>query len=268
MFDLHWIMNILLLLDPHKTPIIYWGHRYSENTLVNSIRNYILKKCDAVILYNDTEIERMVHNGINRNKIFVAENTIHVDNYENCSNYKKNSFLYVGRAQKRKKVDLLISSFASIVKEIPNNIIINIVGEGDENNYLEQLANDLNIKDRVCFHGSITNSERLKELYKNAFAYVSPDAIGLGAQHSFAYGVPVITIANGYKGAEFDNLVNNHNAILYSHHDNLKEVLLSLINDRDLRQRLGSNAYKLYRDKLTIDNMTQGFFDAIEYVSK
>jgi len=268
MFDLHWIKNILLLFRIQKIPIIYWGHRYGKNAILNSIRNFLLKKCDAAILYNGSEIEKMVQSGIARNKIFIAENTIHVENHEDCSNYPKSSFLYVGRAQKRKKVDELIRAFSQIIDEIPSHITIDIVGEGEENNFLKELAGKLNIKERVVFHGGITDNKRLKEIFKKAFAYVSPDAIGLGAQHSFAYGVPVITIANGFKGAEFDKLNHNVNAILYNSHNELKDILLKLIGNVVLRQRLGKNAYNLYKNKLTIYNMAQGFIDAIDYVSR
>jgi glycosyltransferase involved in cell wall biosynthesis len=268
MFDLHWIKNILLLFFLCKTPVIFWGHRYGKNAIINSIRNSLLKKSGAAILYNDSEIVKMVQSGIARNKIFVAENTIHVENYEDCSQYPKSSFLYVGRAQKRKKVDELIRAFAQIIDEIPDHITIDIVGEGEENESLKVLAGKLKVKERVIFHGSITDNNRLKELFKKAFAYVSPDAIGLGAQHSFAYGVPVITIANGFKGAEFDKLNHNENAILYNSHNELKDILLKLISNVEFRKRLGKNAYNLYKNKLTIDNMAQGFIDAIEYVSK
>jgi len=265
MFDLHWILNILLPFLPYKIPIIYWGHRYSKNAIVNSIRNFLMKKSDASILYNSSETEKMEQNGIARNKIFVAENTIHVENHEDCSNYPKSSFLYVGRAQKRKKVDELIRAFAQIIYEIPGHITVDIVGEGEENEHLKDLAKNLKVMERVIFHGSITDSKRLKGLFKNAYAYVSPDAIGLGAQHSFAYGIPVITLSNGFKGAEFDNLKHNENALLYDNHDKLKDVLIKLVKEDKYREGLGRNAYSLYKNKLNLENMAQGFIDAIEH---
>lgn len=263
MFDLHWINNLLLPFFK-KIPLIYWGHKYSNNCFVDYARNYLLKKCDGVILYNGSEINRLTKNGIKRSKIFVAENTIHVENHEDFSGYPKSSFLYVGRAQKRKKVDELIRAFAQIRNRLPDNIIVDIVGEGEENCYLKNLAVELGVQDRVIFHGTITDNSILKAFFERAFAYVSPDAIGLGAQHSFAFGVPVVTVSTGYRGAEFENLKHNENAILYENQDELQDVLLKLVQNPKLVEKLGKNAYQLYSTNLSIEKMAQGFIDAIE----
>lgn len=268
MFDLHWINNILLLPFLKKTPLFYWGHRYSDNFIVDRIKILLLKKCDALILYNRSEVDRIIKSGIDNKKIFIAENTIHVENHEDCSSYSKNSFLYVGRAQKRKKVDELIRAFAQIKNKISDDITVDIVGDGDENIYLRKLAVELGVNDRVVFHGSITDNVKLKNFFRNAFAYVSPDAIGLGAQHSFAFGVPVVTISTGYKGAEFENLKHNENAILYENQNELQDVLLKLIRNPKLVEKLGMNAYQLYSTNLSIEKMAQGFIDAIEYTLK
>jgi glycosyltransferase involved in cell wall biosynthesis len=268
MYDLHWIKNLLILYLPLGKPIILWGHRYSKNTIINQIKNLLLKKSNAIVLYNDTEIEKMKLDGIEKEKIFVAENTIHVENHENCSNYPKSSFLYVGRAQKRKKIDVLIRSFACIIDKIPKHITVDIIGVGNENDLLKDLVKKLKLEKRVFFHGLITDNNILKVYFKKAFAYVSPDAIGLGAQHSFAFGIPVITTSAGFKGAEFEKLEHNVNSVLYEEQSKLKEVLIDFIKNPELSQRLGTNSYNLYTSHLTIANMVNGFQKAIEYVNK
>lgn len=264
MFDLRWINNIVLNLTGCGPRFIYWGHRYSKRKFINSVRNYLIKKTDAVILYNDSEVSKIKKAGINKSKIFIAENTIYVSNSEDLSTKEKNMFLFVGRAQKRKRVDLLLKSFVNIKDEIPENVNIGIVGEGEENLNLKKLALDIGIADRVIFYGRITDDECLKKLFSKSYAYVSPDAIGLGAQHSFAYGVPVVTASNGYKGAEFDNLENNVNSKLFQNQNELENILIQFIKEPTLTQRLGTNAFKLYSKKLTINNMAQGFVKAIE----
>ncbi|MFD2532962.1 glycosyltransferase family 4 protein [Gracilimonas halophila] len=264
MFDIRWINNVVLGLIINGPKFIYWGHRYSKRIFINSIRNFLIKKSDGVILYNDSEVPKIKKAGINDGKIFIAENTIDVSNSENLSMKDKSLFLYVGRAQKRKRVDLLLKAFASIKDEIPKNVNIGIVGEGEENLNLKNLALEIGISDRVIFYGKITDDEYLKKIFSWAYAYVSPDAIGLGAQHSFAYGIPVVTAKNGFKGAEFDKLENNKNSILFQSQDELENVLLRLICEPELSQRLGANAFKLYSEKLNMNNMVSGFINAIE----
>ncbi len=268
MFDLHWLTSLLAIRYRKNVKFIWWGHRYEhnqvENTLKNKVKHKLIKLSSAVLLYNDSQVEVMLNYGIPKEKIFIAENTIFVDNLEDLSGFEKSSFLFIGRTQKYKRVDLLIKQFAKIIHRIPDYITVDIVGEGPENIRLKQLAKELNVSERVKFHGKINDSQKLKELYKKAIAYVSPDAVGLGAQHSFAYGTPVVTTSEGYKGAEYEKLENNINSILFKNEEEFREGLIRLITDTEFRVRLGRNAYKLYSTKLTIDNMVQGFIDAIE----
>lgn len=120
----------------------------------------------------------------------------------------------------------------------------------------------------VNFRGNINDHNVLKKYFKRAFAYVSPDAIGLGAQHSFAYGVPVITTSSGFQGAEYHNLEHDINCLLFKEPEDLELILLQLIKDRELVKRLGTNAYQKYKTKLSIDCIIKGFKDAITYSLK
>lgn len=264
MFDLRWINNIIAIKYRRKIKFLWWGHRYGKKKILNKIRDYFMKLSAGTILYNDSQVDTLLKSGIERSKIFIAENTIHVDNHEDLTDCNKSSFLYVGRAQKRKKLDVLIKVFSNIVNKIPKNISIDIVGEGEENSYLKELGEKLNISERINFYGKINDSVQLKEIYRKALAYVSPDAVGLGVQHSFSYGVPIVTSSVGFKGAEYDNLVNYGNSLLFEKEEEFKQILLKLIEDDKLRKKLGINAYELYKNKLSIKNMTKGFIDAIE----
>ena len=103
MFDLAWISYILInFIYPRK--IIYWGHRYSSNSIVNSFRTIMMKISKANILYSQIEVERMIVSGIDKKKIFIAHNTMLVPNKENCSNNLKDRFIFVLFQQKRKKL--------------------------------------------------------------------------------------------------------------------------------------------------------------------
>lgn len=265
MFDLRWVTNILALLLNSEKRFIYWGHRYSRYRFVNHLRNYLMKRSDAIILYNNEEVNRIIESGLEPDKIFIAENTIYVENHEDLSNEPKSSFLYVGRLQQRKKLDELLYAFADIMDEIAIEITIDIVGDGEESSHLRKLSDEIGLGERIIFHGTIIQPEKLKSVFAKAYAYVSPDAVGLGVQHSFAYGVPVITTFDGFKGAEYQNLHNQENSILFSGKEGLKRSLINICTNQDLRKRLGQNAYELYSKRMTMEIMAQGFIDAIEY---
>lgn len=265
MADLHWINNFLILFSNSRAKYITWGHRYSANFLVNMVRNIWLKYADANILYSDIELQRIINAGIPKEKFFIAENTIHVPNHQSGTHHKKVSFLFVGRAQKRKKVDELILAFHQLQDKLPNETLLEIVGDGEENVYLSQLADSLGIGDKVIFHGSITHPDKLREIFHRSYAYISPGPVGLGVLHSLAYGVPVITYRDEYHGPEFDNLIDSENAFIVNDFEELKSAMLQVIESATYIT-MGDTAYKLYQQERTIEYMVKGFINAIEYV--
>ncbi len=268
MFDIRWVSNIIAVFLKSNSRFLYWGHRYSKNRLCNKIRDLLMRVSDGVILYSNAEINRMISSGVPKSKIFVAPNTIHVSNFSDGSSAYKDSFLYVGRLQKRKKIDLLIRAFSEIIDRIPKTIKINIVGLGQEDNNLKNIAERLGISNRVVFHGEIFKDKKLQTLFHSAYAYVSPGSVGLGVLHSFAYGIPVVTNCFERHGPEFDNISHCENALLYKTYDELKQILVDLCNDKNLSTRLGKNAYKLYAEGRTMERMMKGFRGAIEDTGK
>ena len=264
MFDLRWPSGLLPTFRQRNYRYLLWGHRHSRRKIANEIRRVVMCRADGHILYGEADVERMVSSGIRRESIYVAHNTIHVPNHCDCSNIPKNTFLFVGRAQARKRVDQLIRAFATIVSQIPRDFVIEIVGSGSENARLMDLAASCGIGDRVIFRGEITDAVALKECYSRALAYVSPGDVGLGVLHSFAYGVPLITATAAHHGPEAENLKDSVNCILFEGDKNLASSMLSLINHRALAARLGANAYRLYSEKRSMDVMVRAFVAAIE----
>ena len=223
----------------------------------------LIKKASGVILYNDEEQKKMIRRGIHKNKIFIADNTMLVENHQNTSSFDKNSIIFVGRLQQRKGIDVLIRSFHKIIDKMKDNIIINVIGIGDEEKKLKSLTNDLGLENRIKFPGKITQSEKLKSYFEKAFAYVSPNHVGLGVLHSFSYGVPVLTSSIKPHAQEFYNLIDGENCLLHNSDFELGNNILKICNNKNLSHKLGTNAYKLYSEVKTFDNFTKGFLDAI-----
>ena len=264
MFDIRWFYNVWATLSRSTPRYLLWGHRYGASKLANSARDFLMRRADGLIQYSDCEVERMVAGGVPREKIFVAPNTIHIANHGDGSSCDKDSFLFVGRAQKRKRVHELLIAFSDVQTDLPVGTAINIVGQGVENTRLKLLANELGIADRVNFLGSITDAEQLKRLFGRAYAYVSPGPVGLGVLHSLAYGVPVVTDPDGHHGPEFNHLSDGGNSILFSGTEQLGGILLRLVEDTELCRTLGQNAYARYESHGLMRHMLDGFIQAIE----
>jgi len=177
---------------------------------------------------------------------------------------KKNSLLFVGRLQERKRIDLFIKAFAQLQGLISDDIILEIVGSGEIENDLRAIVENLGISGRVNFHGRVDDPEVLAKIFSRAYAYVSPGPVGLGVLHSLAYGVPVITLREGRHGPEFHNLMHENNALICENDVGLEEAILRICTDAALAKRLGNKAYQHYVRERPLSRMLDGFRKAIE----
>lgn len=264
MFDLRWPAYILPFIWKRHAKWILWGHRYSASRLANKARDYVMKKADQILLYGDEEISKMSERGVDLSKVFVAPNTIYIPNHSDMSDVDKCSLLFVGRLQSRKRIDLIIRAFSELQGLIADHIVLDIVGGGGLEGELRRLAGELGVAQKVNFHGSIQDHVLLKSLFSRAYAYTSPGPVGLGVLHSFAYGVPVVTLREGRHGPEFMNLDHNHNALILDSENDLTTALASIINNSGHARVLGHNAYLHYSQHRTLDHMIAGFRKAIE----
>ena len=265
MFDLAWPAYILPALGigrPRR--FVLWGHRYSASALANNVREALMRRADRVLMYGDHHNARLIAAGIDPQRIVVAHNTMDISNHADFSEHAKDSILFVGRLQDRKRLDVALEAFASLIGRIPGDVMFDIVGDGEPRARLEAQAQALGIADRVRFHGAIRDDELLAQRFARALVYISPGDVGLSVLHSFAYGVPVITYREGHHGPEFHNMVDSENSIIVEPDEDFAERLGEIIQDRDAARRLGSNAYRHYSVERTIDVMIDGFRRAIE----
>lgn len=262
MFDLRWISILpLLLLSPRK--IVLWGHGFGRNKLAKKIRFLLAKRAAGIVLYEEPAVDEFLKLGYPQDKIYCAGNTVHIPN-AGIIEASKTQFLFVGRLQIRKRVDLLLKAFAKIKKCIPSCYGITIVGDGEISRDLKELANDLEISDQVSFLGEITSDDKLAEIFSQSIAYVSPGHVGLGVLHSFAYGVPVITHKSDDHAPEINNVINDQNGYIYEgSNSDLAGILQSLVNSPDKVKQLGENAFNHYQNKRSMNKMVERFLTAI-----
>jgi len=265
MFDIAWPSYLLPLFWRRNRPkYILWGHRYSNNRLACYIRDQLMFKADRLLMYGDEEVERMIARGLEPTKIVIAWNTIYVENHHDYSSAQKRSFVFVGRLQMRKRIDTLIETFSMLQGCIGKEVSLEIVGSGEMENELKRIADNVNLADKIHFHGRVDDASRLAKIFSRAMAYVSPSPIGLGALHSFAYGVPVITLRDMRHGPEYRNLVHGVNAIICDDMNGIKEAMERLCNERGFCSEMGRNAYQHYIRERSLSRMLEGVVKAIE----
>lgn len=125
----------------------------------------------------------------------------------------KTIFLYVGRLDREKRIDLLLRGMAELLQDSPG-VQLAIAGQGAAKEELTRLAQRLGVEQHVHFLGYVPN-ELLPRLYQTAhvFAMPSPEELqSIATLEAMASGLPVLAadaralpelVADGVNGRLF-----------------------------------------------------------------
>jgi glycosyltransferase involved in cell wall biosynthesis len=148
-------------------------------------------------------------------------------------------FLYVGRIEAKKNIEVLLQAFREVTKALPGHSIkLALAGSlGDSDYPLQERLGTLGLKVRVAALGYVPNTV-LESLYANALAFVYPslyEGFGLPPLEAMARGVPTV-VSDGSSLPE----VVGKDALLFNplSPKELSLVLLDLIRNEHLRQDL------------------------------
>ena len=217
-----WVILILSRFQGKKT--ILWSHGWygNESAIKQVVKRIFFNLSSKILLYGNHAKAMMAEKGIKREKMETIYNSLDYDKqvsirekqkvshiYENHFGNKFPTLIYIGRIQRRKKIELLIEAMGELKeKDVHCNLIL-IGGQTEELDVYHLIKlNDLN--NRVWNYGSCYDEEVLGELLFNASVCVSPGNVGLTAMHCLVYGTPCITQNNFSKQMpEFEAIETN-----------------------------------------------------------
>ena len=215
-------------------PTFLWGHAWSKKgkgSKSEFIRLFFKKRCSGYIAYTDSqkkELEAQVPN----QKIFAACNAIYDANEMTpkiIESQHINKFIYVGRLVSSKKPILLLRAFHTSIKNLPKDIELIIVGEGNEYKRLDNYILDNKLTGRVKLLGHVSNYNTLRDVYSKSIASLSPGAAGLSITQSLGFGVPIIISKNEAHGPEIEASRSNINSEFFET-DNINDLSSKIIS--------------------------------------
>jgi glycosyltransferase involved in cell wall biosynthesis len=185
-------------------------------------------------------------------KSVVISNAVPVPDLSNWSSVKKYDVLFVGRLTKAKGVDILIKAINILKEKYKKEIKAAIVGKGYLEEELKELVKELGIGEEVEFLGIRRDIERLM---KSTKLFVLPsrwEGLPLTILEAMSSGAGIIATK---VGGVPEVIQNGKEGILISPEDpeTLAGAIAELLKDRELRVKLGINAYKKVKEKYSIE---------------
>lgn len=240
------------------------------NGIRKILRNFLVSRIDGVIVLSD-EVANWYSEKFNlKNKPIVfplirnevsyrdelKQSLQYTKKYIEKYNLKsKKVYLFVGRLEKVKNLELLITSFDKVAD---TEDVLLLVGDGSQKPELELLVNKLGKKEQIFFCGRYENLE-LIAWYNLADCFLLPsiyEPFGAVVNEALAAGCPVV--CSKYAGSS--TLISENNGILFDpkKEGDLEKALIdfknknTLIPDKEnVKQNLMNISFQEYTSQFT-----------------
>jgi glycosyltransferase involved in cell wall biosynthesis len=151
--------------------------------------------------------------------------------------------LFVGRLVRTKGAREAIRAMKGLV-DLP--VVLDIVGDGYDQDACKSLASEIGVSERVVFHGRQPHG-RLDEFFRAADIFVYPsyrEAGGIVVWEAMAYGLPAVVCDRGGSGVAVDDSCGIRLPVLNPEQlaEDLACAIRGLVEDRARRLSLGEGA--------------------------
>lgn len=180
-----------------------WGHGIkTKGSGMKLFNNFLYRNLDGYLTYGEGGRRRLIELGFDPARIHVIYNSLS-GRIKECPDLTSAVFkdhfgndnpvlLFIGRLTPQKKLDWLVRALVELDRQgLKCNLVM--IGTGNEESRLRELASELGVADRVWFYGECYDDSITSELIYNADLCVSPGNVGLTALHALSYGTPVIS---------------------------------------------------------------------------
>lgn len=205
----------------------------------------LLYKQILIVAISQTTKQQLITIGLPPGNITIVYSGINGSRHKAIRAAKKllsPTILYLGRIKKYKRVDLLVDLFSEIVNKIPKARLI-VAGWGTEASHLTDIIMKSPLRRKISLVGPVSNKEK-RLLLGKSWVFVNP-SIGEG------WSIAIIEAnLHGTPGVSFDvaglaeSIQPGKTGLLAKNADDLVTKICKVLTNRNLRDRLGSNASK------------------------
>lgn len=233
-----------------KIPSLKYVHYLNGGSLSRELRRWIItRKTDRFVAVSTEMLEALRQAGIAPEKLALISNGIQLTAACNTNSSalrkevsgesERSVILFVGRLVKEKGLDRLLRVWASLTGH--ETMLLLIVGDGPLREDLESQAKTLRLLPSVRFLGHQTD---VSTLYCIADLFVLPsktEGMSNSLLEAMAAGLPVVA---SNVGGNKDVIKDQQSGFLVDWEDTTlcARMLLTLLSDTELRQRIGNAA--------------------------
>ncbi|MBX9736981.1 MAG: glycosyltransferase family 4 protein [Phycisphaerales bacterium] len=268
-------------------PVVIWGQGASKNegAFRRWFRWTVSKLSSAIIVYNHSVADELVRSGHDRQRIFVAQNTVDqtetqaarehwLSRPEELAEFRRVNnlghgphFIFLSRLELDNRTDVLIHAVHAMRAKHPG-VRATIIGSGIAEASLKALVEKLGLTEHVKFPGAIYEDIKLAPWFMSADAFVYPTNVGLSLLHAFGFGLPAV-VGDNIKAhnPEIEALRPGENGDVFKHNDpkDLACVLDELVSDRARLARLSRAAHTTATREFTLTRMVDGAEAAVRF---
>lgn len=283
------VSNYPLLWQAKKRKIatVWWGigAMPGQNPFNYFIRTRIMRWTDAVLLYTEREKAEFLRMGFPPERLFAINNAIDqepiraaikewpsalIRKFQQEQGLEdKQVLLFCGRLTAKARVDLAIEALALLRRNNINCILV-IIGDGEERQKLEMLAERLQVTDSIRWLGALYDQTQMAPWFLSAKLFVYPGYIGLSIMHAMGYGLPVITHHNmANQSPEVAALLDGENGVLFREgsQEDLSKQISSLLRADGVRKAMSDRATLTATEEFTMEEMIRRFVVAVHSAS-
>lgn len=207
--------------------------------------------------------------------VHVVYNAVNLEEFKtivNSGNKKSDNMikiLYIGRFDIGKGVDYLIGAIPRVMK-YNNNCSFLFVGDGTIRPKMEELARKLGVSEHTIFEGFVPHKDTNK-YYQQCDIVAVPsvwhEPFGRSLIEAMACGKPVIATR---VGGISEVISHGENGLLIepANSEDLAKALITLINDKEIRMKMGKLGRKVAEEEYSIDVIARRTLRVYENVLK
>lgn len=230
---------------------------------------WVFKNVDRIICLTKSDAQEVVKLGCSPKKIRVIPNAVDTNRFRPGTKHKENLVVWTGRFVPEKGLNYLIKA-ARIIEKKFKDVKFMLVGYGPLKRKIMELTCNYGLLNKVVYVMGPFNRNQVADILGKSSIFVLPslkEGLPLSLLEAMACGKPVV--GSNVPGIS-DILTHRHNGLLIQpkNPEALANAILTLLNNKYLRKKLGQNARQLIIEKYSLNIITKKmekiYYEAIE----